>query len=325
MTFTTDDLRQALADAAESPGPAGLDSRVAGVRAHIRRAHRRRIAAFATVSGAAASAVLVAGVLAGGRPTPAPLPATPPTVGSVSMPSLWGVRDVVEQVTGNGWQTPSARFEWPAGTTGVLVHCTGTDRVVQVDVRPAIGVASRTTVPCQGADDAWQAADLPPAATKIPPGTDVTVQGQLDAPEAGTSFGVALLVGKDLVDLSKLAAPPAGYHDLGGFALTNGWLYSGVTSGGEPAATADPAIRDGAQLVLGNRRQVHLTVHCFGAAVLELTGPDVDGPATITCPADERAVKALDVPLRRSDEQRLELRVRDSAPGALVEVGVSAR
>jgi hypothetical protein len=328
MILTTDDLRHALAETANDPYRPGEGSRLDDVSARVRTTRRRRAAAATAASGIAAAAVAASFVLGHGSPRISPTPATSPRPSVITvpaMPALWGVRDVVGQVTGSGWQTPTARLEWPQGTTGVLVRCTGTDRAVQVDVRPATGVASRTTVRCQGADEAWQAADLPPAATGIRSGTEVTVQAQLDAPEAKTSFGAALLVGEDLVDLSRLAMPPAGYDDLGGFALSEGWFYSGMSSAGEPVATADPHVQNGAQLVLGDRRTLHLTVHCFGAAVLELTGEDVEGPATVTCPADVRAVKDLDVPLRRADDQRLALRVRDSAPGALIEVGVSAR
>jgi hypothetical protein len=327
MTLTTDDLRDALAEAADDPYLSRGGARLDDVRARVRTI-RRRATAAAAASGIAVVAVAVSGVLGHGSSMVSPAPAISPrpsVTTAPAMPALWGVRDVVGQVTGSGWQTPSTSLSWPSGTTGVLVHCTGTDRAVQVDVRPAAGVASRTSVPCQGTAGAWQEADLPTAATSIAAGTDVTVQAQLDDPAAATTFSVALLVGKNHIDLSTLAVPPEGYEDLGGFALTDGWFYSGVTSDGEPAATADPAGQNGAQLVLGDRRAVHLTVHCFGATVLEVTGEEVDGPAAVTCPADVRAVKELDVPLRRGDEQRLALRIRDSAPGALVEVGVSAR
>jgi hypothetical protein len=327
MTLTTDDLRHALAEAADDPYLSRGGARLDDVRARVRTIRRRRAAAAAAASGIAVVAVAVSGVLGHGSSMVSPAPATSPrpsVTTAPAMPALWGVRDVVGQVTGEGWQTPRTSLPWPSGTTGVLVRCTGSDRNVQVDIRPASGVASRTTVPCSVAE-LWHAADLPTAASGIAAGTDVTVQAQLDSPEAASSFSVALLVGKNHVDLSTLAAPPAGYEDLGGFALSDGWFYGGVTSDGEPAATADPAVQNGAQLVLGGRRAVHLTVHCFGATVLELTGQEVDGPAAVTCPADVRAVKELDVPLRRGDEQRLALRIRDSAPGALVEVGVSAR
>jgi hypothetical protein len=327
MTLTTDDLRHALTEAADDPYLSADGSRLDDVRSRVRSIRRRRAAA-AAASAAAIVVVAVAGVLGHGSPTGSPAPASSPrpsVATEPAMPALWGVRDVVGEVAGTGWQTPRTRLRWPSDATGVLVRCTGTDRAVQVDVLPPTGVVSRTTVPCQGTDEAWHAADLPPAASSIAAGTDVTVQAQLDAPEAATSFGAALLVGENLVNLSRLATPPAGYDDLGGFALSEGWFYSGVSSGGEPVATTDPHVQDSAQLLLSDRRAVHLTVHCFGAAVLELSGPDVDGPATVTCPADERAVKDLDVPLRRSDEQGLELRAHDSAPGALVEVGVSAR
>jgi hypothetical protein len=328
MTLTTEDLRDALAEAAGDPYLPVGGSRLSDVRARVRTIRRRRATAAATASGMAIVAVAASFVLGHGSPTVSPVPASSPRPSVVplpAMPALWGVRDVVGQVSGSGWQAPSTRLPWPSGTTGVLVHCTGTDRAVQVDVRPDTGVASRTSIPCQGTNAAWQPADLPVAASSIPAGAGVTVQAQLDAPEAGTAFGVALLVGKNLIDGSVFATPPRGYDTLAAVSLSDGEFSSWTGAGIDPAAgTADDHVQNGAQILLEGRHAVHLKVRCSGRSTLDITREQIGGPTSVECPADERVERHLDLSLTPATEQRLDLRFHGD-PGALVQVGVYAR
>ena len=169
------------------------------------------------------------------------------------------------------------------------------------------------------------AADLPPAATSIEAGTDVTVQAQLDAPEADTSFGVALLVGLNLVDGSVFATAPRGYDTVAALSLSDGQFTSWTGAGIDPAAaTADDQVRNGAQIVLEGRHAVRLKVRCSGRSTVEVTSEQMDCPASVQCPADQRVERELDVSMTPVAEQRLALRF-DGDPGALVQVGVYAR
>jgi hypothetical protein len=327
MTLTTDDLRHALADAADDPYPSVRRARLDDVRARVRTIRRRRAAVATAASGIAIVAVAASFGLGHGSPKVSPAPATSPRPSVVplpAMPALWGVRDVVGQVSGSGWQTPSTRLHWPSGTTGILVHCTGTDRAVQVDVRPATGVASRTSVPCQGTAGAWREADLPPAATSIEPGTDVIVQGQLDDPEATTTFSVALLVGKNLIDGSLLATPQPGYARIASFALADGFFYNWTGDGVDPSTVAAGSAPNSAHVLIESRGEVQLRIRCSGKSTVEVTGDDGQRLGSIACPAGERVMRELNLSEPPSDG-RLTVRLADADPGSLVQVGVSTR
>jgi hypothetical protein len=240
------------------------------------------------------------------------------------MPALWGVRDVVGQVTGRGWQIPSTRLQWPSDTTGVLVYCTRSGRVVQVDVRPATGLASRTSVRCQATNGVWQEADLPLAATNIGAGTDVIVRAQLDDPEATTTFSVALLVGKNLIDGSLLATPPRGYARTASFALGDGFFYSWTGDGIDPSTVAAGSAPNSAHVLTESHGEVELRIRCSGRSTVEVTGDDGQTLGSIACPADERVIRELDLSGPPSDG-RLMVRLADADPGSLVQVGVYTR
>ena len=325
MTLTTQDLRTALADAADRPYEPLDGSRLDDVRARVRARRRRRGAAVAATSGAAIVAATASFMLGGGSPTRRPLPAASPRPSALTepaLPALWGVRDVVGDLTGSGWQTPQARWRWPSGTTGLLVRCSGSGRAVHVDIRPAVGVASRATVPCSAAEP-WHAPDLPTAASRIPAGTDVTVQAQLDAPEARTTFAVALLVGKNVVDGSLLATPPSGYTRLASFSLADGLFYRWTGDGIDPSTVDAGAAPESALLQADRGSEILLRVRCSGRSVVEVTGGDGQTLGSVECPADKRVTHELD--LGAPPEGPVTVRVADADAGALVQVGAYVR
>lgn len=339
MTVTTDDLRDALADAAYAPYDAARVSRLQGVRAKVRQTRRRRAAAAAT-AGVLAVAAVTAGVVLGGAstsaPPAAPTSSRPPDATAALLPPLpWLYRgqDVVAQLTGSDDQTPAKRVELPAGSVGtVVVRCAAPagrelPSGLQVELMAlrsgAVDPEGTVLVPCLGAQEP-QLSQLSQLLLARAGGTVAFyLRARFDRPvPKGTSFSVAALGGGDVVDLSGLRSVPKGYGFVGSYALSQGWVFASETA--TPGAGNGEQVVNDVQIALRGKRATHLLVKCVGA--LTLTADVGDGStSSVTCPADQRATKVLDVPLRVSSQQWVKLRVDDAAPGALVMVGVSAR
>jgi hypothetical protein len=331
MTLSTDDLRLALADAAEAPYDAAGVARMRGVRARVLRERRRRAAAAGGVGTLAVLAVVGATVLGGGRTASAPPAssttgptATSRTVQPVDLPAFWGVRDVVAPLSGSGAEAPARLVTWPEQVTGLVVRCDGEGGSVAVSLEPSSGERSGTSFTCDGANQSFQVGDLPAAAARIRAGEQVRVQVRLEpsGEASAVGFGAGLLVGRDLIDLSTLPGTPKGYTSVGAYAMADGWQYTSDVADG--AAQGEP-VTDGVQIALADRRAVHLQVRCSGGVRLDVDPGDAGEATSVTCPPGIRSTRTLDVDLRPSRDQRLTLRAADAMPGALVEVGVSTR
>lgn len=329
MSLTTDDLRRALADAADAPYDAAGAARMQGVRTRVRRARQRRAVA---VSGVGALAVVaVAGAMTfGGSGTKAPTPASSTSAGPTraavtapEMPTTWGPRDVVGAVTGADDESPTHVITWPSAVTGVLVRCDSPEVSVQLVLQRAGQDPMPMTTPCTGPQEPFQVNDLPPTADRIRPGEQVRLQVRLSTDAPGTTtFGAGLLVGRDEVDLSTLREAPAGWSSDGAYALADGWQYSAYAPDAKARGTA---ITNGVQIALADQRAVRLQVRCTGGVRLDVDPASAGEPTSVTCPAGRRSSQTLDVDLRPAKDQRLTLRAVDAAPGALVEVGVYTR
>ncbi|MGN6301208.1 MAG: hypothetical protein ACTHN8_08985 [Angustibacter sp.] len=328
MTLTTDELRRALADAADAPYDAAGAARLHGVRTRVQRARRRRAVAVSGVGALAVAAVVGAMAFGGSGPT-TPAPASSTAAGPTKavtvpeLPTTWGPRDVVGTLTGSDTDTPGRLVTWPTDVTGVLMRCDSADTSVQVVMQPVGQDPAPTTVTCSGPQEPFQVSDLPPAAARIRPGEQVRLQVRLSADAPGTTtFGAGLLVGRDEIDLSSLRNAPAGWASAGAYAMADGWQYSAYAPDGEARGTA---ITNGVQVALADQRAVRLQVRCSGAVRLDVDPGAAGEPTTVTCPAGGRTSQSLDVDLRPAKDQRLSLRAVAAAPGALVEVGVSTR
>lgn len=327
MSLTTDDLRRALADAADAPYDAAGAARLHGVRTRVRRARQRRAAAASGV-GALAVVAVIGAMAFGGSGTTAPAPASTtsgvPTKAAVTAPDLpttWGPRDVVGALTGSDGEMPARLVTWPSDVSGVLLRCDSPDVSVQLLLQPIGQDAEPITTTCAGPNEAFQVNDLPSAAAGIRPGEQVRLQVRLSADAPGTTtFGAGLLVGRDEIDLSALREAPAGWSSAGAYALADGWQYSAYAPDGKARGTA---ITNGVQIALADQRAVRLHVVCSGAVRLDIDPGAAGEPTSVTCPEVRRSSQTIDVDLQPANDQRLTLRAVDAAPGALVEVGVS--
>ncbi|MGN6610564.1 MAG: hypothetical protein ACTHLJ_02205 [Angustibacter sp.] len=330
MSLTTDDLRDALAEAADAPYDAAGTARLHGVRTRVRRARQRRAAAVSGV-GALAVAAVVAAVAFGGTRTATPAPAsttsgvpTNAAVAPAELPTTWGVREVVGSLTGSGSDTPGRLLTWPSQVTGVLVRCDRENSEVEISYEAVGKDPSTMSFSCRPGGDAFQVSDLSPAAARIRPGQQVRMQVRLDhsdTPES-TTFGAGLLVGRDEIDMSTLRNAPAGWSSVGAYAMADGWQYSAYAPDGKARGTA---ITNGVQIMLADQRAARLQVRCSGAVRLDVDPGTAGEPTSVTCPAGHRSSQTVDVDLRPANDQRLTLRAVDAAPGALVEVGVATR
>ncbi|HET8616069.1 MAG TPA: hypothetical protein VFL94_11130 [Actinomycetales bacterium] len=326
MTFTTDDLRLALREAAEQPPRDASGSRLEGVRTAVRRSRRRRAGAALAITGVLAGAVGVVG-LAGGPSTSdrrMPPPATStssPIPGGV--PALWGVRDVAAKVDGRGADQPTTALTWPSDASGVVVRCTGSDRRVDVTLERADAPGTSMSFPCVSGDHEWSVHDLWPAAAALEPGGRVQLSAQLEPADPSALFGVGLLTGEDLVDGSTMTPPP-GFERIASVALSHGFYYSWTGDGIDASAATAGASVDSAVLVTEGKREVRLAARCSGRSTLRLTGPE-GAVTSLVCPAGERVSREVTVPLTPSSDQRFDVQLTDADPGALVQVALYGR
>jgi hypothetical protein len=327
MTFTTDDLRQALRDAAEQPLGEGSAPRLEAVRAAVRRSRRRRTGAAAAAGGAIAVVAVLATTIGGGLGTPrrqAPPPATS-TSSTVRdpVPALWGPRDVAAKVDGRGADEPTTEVTWPKAASGVVVHCTDSDRTVDVTLTRQDGRRTSMSFGCRPDEGGWAVHDLPSTASSLLPGEHVRLSAQLEPADASTWFGVGLLTGEDLVDGTSMT-PPAGYERIASVALSHGFFYSWTGEGVDSSAAKPGGSVDSARLVTEGKREVRLAARCSGRSTVQLTGPD--GLLTsLDCPAGERVTREVTVPLVPAPDQRFDVRLMDAEPGALVQIGLYGR
>jgi hypothetical protein len=325
MTFTTEYLRQALRDAAEQPQGEAAASRLAGVRAAVRRSSRRRAGAAVAATGAVVAVVLAvaAGAGSGASHQQAPPPATStssPVRGGV--PALWGVRDVAAKVDGRGADQPATAVVWPSDASGVVVRCTAPGRSVQLTLMPRDGLGTSMTFPCD-AGEGWSVHDLSPAASALEPGRRVQLSARLEPADTTTTFGVGLLTGRDLIDGSAMKPPP-GFERIASVALSHGFFYSWTGEGIDSSAATPGSSVDSAQLVTEDRREVRLAARCSGRSTVQVTGPD-GGLTSLDCPAGERVTRGVTFSLTPSSDQRFTVRLTDADPGALVQVALYGR
>lgn len=331
MTLTTDELRRALTDAADAPYDAAGVARLQGVRAKVRRARQRRAAAISGV-GALAVAAVVGTVTLGGTRTATPPPASSTASGVPStrpapppeLPANWGPRAVVGGLTGAGTDTPTRLVTWPSDVTGVLFLCSRENSGVQLRLEPVGGAAITWTMGCTTSSEPFLVQELSSDDAHFRPGQQVRLQVSRawgDDPTT-TSFGAGLLVGRDVIDLSKLRVAPHGWTSVGAYALTNGFQYSAFSPDGKAHGTP---VTDGVQIALADQRTARLRVQCLGDLRLTVDPGAGSEPTSVTCPSGSRTTQTVDVDLQPGKQQRLTLRAVDAAPGALVEVGVSTR
>ncbi|WP_426566267.1 hypothetical protein ACPPVT_06875 [Angustibacter sp. McL0619] len=339
MSLSTEELRAALDEASSAPYDAASSARLAGVRARVQRRQRTRAAAAAGVGVlAVVTAVAVAAnVSAGGGRSPlTPATSSTPSTATAALaplPLLYRGQDVVAELTGTYGETPAKLVTFPAGTGGaIVVRCAALKGAV-LDENTAVIV----TAEFLGDDEAPAPASITCAPDGEPADSDILgtvdlkagatlrLQARFDRPvPAGSTFSVALLGGDDVIDLSPLRAAPKGYTFMNSFALSNGWLYASGTADSSAETPAGNEVLNGAEIAMADKRSVHLLVYCIGRQ--QLVADLGDGEQqTVDCPVDQRVSRTVDLTPRPSAEQRLRLEVRDADPGALVEVGVSAR
>jgi hypothetical protein len=326
MTYTTDDLRHALREAAEQPAGEASGSRVERVHAAVRRSRRRRGGAAAAVTVAVVAGVLAVAVGGGPRTshrqTPPPATSTwSPVTGGV--PALWGVRDVAAKVDGRGAEEPTTELTWPKGASGLVVHCTAVDHTIDVTLLPQDRPGTTMAFSC-GSGDEWAVEDLSRAASALKPGERVQLTARLEGSDPTATFGVGLLTGRDLIDGSTMR-PPHGFDRVASFALSHGFYYT-WTGGGIDGTTASKGSSvDSVQLVTESERELRLAARCSGRSTVQVTGEGDRALGTLDCPAGQRVTRELTLKVKPSSDQRFQVQLTDADPGALVQVGVYGR
>ena len=81
--------------------------------------------------------------------------------------------------------------------------------------------------------------------------------------------------------------PPRGYDAVAALSLSDGEFtsWTRARTGGRHRRRS---VRDGAQIVLEGRLAVRLKVRCSGRSTVEVTSEQIDRPASVQCPADQR-------------------------------------